>query len=102
MLGELEAKIQQGEAAMPEQVRRFWDRIKITPEKWQQSPMGTEGGGFWVVAVMDNGIIWYNDIEEGFNVSPYSRRGSFAEYWCSQDELQWPVQNLFNQRRAEK
>ncbi|TPG65640.1 hypothetical protein EAH73_12665 [Hymenobacter nivis] len=80
---------------MSEEVRRFWDRIKIAPEKWQEPSMGAEGGGFWVVAVLDNAIIWYNDIEEGFNTSPFTSWGSFEEYWCNQDELQWSVQNLF-------
>lgn len=55
--------------------RRFWEAIRIDPEKWQQHPYGDEGGGFWAVAVLGNTVIWYNDIEDGFNSSRYSKYG---------------------------
>jgi hypothetical protein len=45
------------------------------------------GGGFWVVAIMGERVVWFNDIEEGFNLSRYNEPGVIAEYWCNQDEL---------------
>lgn len=76
---------------------RFWQLIQIFPEKWQQTPYGNEGGGFWVVAVLGKQILWYNDIEEGFNLSSYDRYGTFSAYWCNQDDLQWPAQALLTE-----
>ena len=65
--------IDEAQLFMSPDCRRFWDNIKITPQKWTHSPWGDEGGGFWVVAVIGNTCIYYNDIEEGFNFSPYKR-----------------------------
>ena len=90
---ELDELISQGDAAMDGPQRHFWRRIR-EPEKWSQSPWGDEGGGFWVVAVIGQRCIWYNDIEEGFNTSRLERFGTIAEYWCNQDELQWQVGNF--------
>ena len=67
---------------------RFWSRIKISPEKWNLSPWGDEGGGFWVVAVMGQECIYFNDIEDGFNISHYRVFGHIDNYYCDQTELQ--------------
>jgi hypothetical protein len=76
--------------------RRFWDAISINPEKWEQVPYGVQGGGFWAVAILGKTVVWYNDIEDGFNYSSYERFGTIPteEYWCNQDELEWPVRRL--------
>lgn len=79
----------------PEQ-RKVWELIKVPPEKWQEPTYGTEGGGFWVVAVIGSSIVWYNDIEDGYNQSKYSKFGVIDEYWCNQDELEWTIQNVIN------
>ena len=76
--------------------RNLWEVIKIDPKKWKQHPWGNKGGGFWVVAILGNIIVWYNDIEEGFNLSNYKIYGIIEEYWCNQDELEITVQNLLN------
>lgn len=80
----LDAMIADGLAAYDEDVRKEWDRIKIEPEKWRCSPWGDAGGGFWVVAIRDSEVLWYNDIEQGFNVSPFSQHGVIDEYYCDQ------------------
>ena len=73
--------------------RRFWDAVSIPPQKWQQHPYGDYGGGFWVVAIIGSQIIWYNDIEEGFNRSTFKRFGIIPdeEYVCNQDDLELPI-----------
>ncbi len=76
--------------------RRMWEAIKIVPEKWQQSPWGEEGGGFWAVAIIGQWVVWYNDIEDGFNLSSYSKYGTINEYWCNQDELEWVIQTIID------
>ena len=45
------------------------------------------GGGFWVVAVIGDRCFWYNDIEDGFNISRYQAMGQIDEYGCNQTEL---------------
>jgi hypothetical protein len=54
------------------------------------------GGGFWVVAVYRDRVLWYNDVEEGFNVSQYQLSGVIpaSEYWCNQDPLCWAIPKL--------
>ena len=76
--------------------RRLWDLIRIVPQKWQSSPYGDPGGGFWVVALLGQTVIWFNDIEEGFNRSRWIQFGQIDEYWCNQDQLEWIVQELFH------
>ncbi|TPN86666.1 hypothetical protein FJ987_06415 [Mesorhizobium sp. CU2] len=67
--------------------RRLWEHISILPEKWKQEPYGTQGGGFWIVGLIGRNVIWYNDIEDGFNLSRYTTYGEIGEYWCNQDSL---------------
>ena len=91
--GELDELIATDLADCSEDERAIYARTAITPEKWRQSPWGDDGGGFWVVAVSDAKVLWYNDIEEGFNVSRFVTRGRIpeGEYWCNQDRLGWAV-----------
>ena len=74
--------------------RRFWKAIQLDPRKWQQHPWGDEGGGFWVVGVLGQRVLWYNDIEDGFNVSEYSEFGTIDHYGANQSELQNVVASL--------
>ncbi|WP_198043905.1 hypothetical protein [Janthinobacterium sp. 1_2014MBL_MicDiv] len=79
---------------MGPQVLRLWESIKIPPEKWAEQTYGTVGGGFWVVAVIGSRVIWFHDIEDGFNCSSYVVAGKLSEYFCNQDELEIAVQNM--------
>lgn len=87
-------KINAAEYRMDSEQKRLWNLIRIPPQKWSQGPYGTEGGGFWVVAILGSLVVWYNDIEEGFNCSSYSQFGVINDYWCNQDELEYTIQNL--------
>ncbi len=89
-------RIAQGCSAMPDAARRLWEAIRIDPEKWRQHPYGDAGGGFWVVALLGRTVIWYNDIEDGFNRSVYSDYGTIDDYWCNQDELNVTIGYLAN------
>ncbi|WP_198314518.1 hypothetical protein [Chitinibacter sp. GC72] len=84
------------EARMNAEQCRVWELLKITPEKWSQSPYGEMGGGFWVVGIIGNLVIWFNDIEDGFNISQYNKYGTIKEYTCNQDELEWSIQAILN------
>ncbi len=74
--------------------RRLWDVIRIDPVKWIQHPYGDGGGGFWVVAILGRTVVWYNDLEDGFNSSEYQTYGAISQYYCNDDKLECAVQNL--------
>lgn len=89
---DLRKRIRQGVARMTPAQLRLWETIRIEPEKWQQHPYGAQGKGFWAVAVIGRTVVWYNDLEDGFNRSRYTEYGTIADYWCNQDELEVAVQ----------
>jgi hypothetical protein len=92
----LRDRIAQGVARMPEAHRRLWNAIRIEPQKWELHPYGDAGHGFWVVGIIGRTVIWYNDIEDGFNRSRYSALGKIEDYWCNEDELELTVAYLMN------
>jgi len=77
--------------------RALWNLIRVPQVKWQLHPWGDESGGFWVVGIIGRQVVWYNDIEDGFNVSRYDAAGEIAEYWCNQDELNHAMRALLSQ-----
>ncbi|MBF0202014.1 MAG: hypothetical protein HQK66_12020 [Desulfamplus sp.] len=42
---------------------------------------------FFVVAIKGEEALYYEDIEEGFNISKISPEGYILEHWCNQDSL---------------
>ncbi len=88
---ELLQLIEKGLRKMTPHERRVWDLIKIEPEKWDEARMGQEGGGFWAVALFGRQVLWYNDIEDGFNHSRFSQIGTIDEYLCDQ----WSLEECF-------
>jgi hypothetical protein len=58
-----------------------------------QAP-GDLTGNFWVVAIFGRSVIWYNDMEDGFDVSPYSSFGEIDVYCASQYELRHVMQQI--------
>lgn len=94
-LEELYSEIWKGEYKLEKEYLNFWKLINISPEKWEETGFGDEGGGFWVVAICGRKIVWYNDIEDGFNISDYTTYGKINGYYCNQDELNTAVMRLF-------
>lgn len=92
----LRARMAQGQARMSMAQLRLWEAIRIEPQKWQQQPYGDSGGGFWAVGLIGQTVIWYNDLEDGFNRSRYLNHGTTEDYWCNQDELELTVQYLMD------
>ncbi len=73
---------------------KLWKDISIKPNKWQEVEYGEEGNGFWAVAIKENNVIWYNNIEEGFNISAFNDHGVIDGYNAEQDELQWTIKKV--------
>jgi hypothetical protein len=40
------------------------------------------------VARKGDEVMYFEDVEDGFNFSPISAEGKILEHWCNQDELQ--------------
>ena len=83
-------------AKCSDEVRAYYGRVAVPAAKWTQHSYGEKGAGFWVVAVEGDCVLWYNDIEEGFNVSKFREWGVIPddEYWCNQDELESALNRL--------
>ena len=87
--------IEQGTPSLSEEEYRFFEMIKIPLQKWQLPPWGDQGGGFWVLGVFGSIVLWYNDIEEGFNFSFYSVTGQIGKYWCNQDDFDIFIKRVY-------
>jgi hypothetical protein len=94
---DLLALIAAAEPAMEPPARALWERIRLRPVQWALPPWGDQGGGFWVVAVVGQECVWYNDIEDGFNVSRFEAFGHIADYRCNQSELHHTMPALVRQ-----
>ena len=91
---ELSLEISKGEKEMSSESFQFWNEIKFTPTKWTEHEFGDEGGGFWAVAKYKNFVLYYNDIEEGFNISEFEKDREIKEYGAEQNELQFALIKL--------
>jgi hypothetical protein len=40
-----------------------------------------------VVACRNNEVIYWEDVELGFNISPIDENGTILKHWCNEDEL---------------
>lgn len=89
-------EINNAKRRMSLQQDRLWTAIRIAPQKWQLQPWGAPGNRFWAVAVLGQVVLWFNDIEDGFNCSRYNEHGVILDYWCNQDGLEHAVQRLVN------
>src|SRR5271155_2904416 len=76
--------------------RRIWDAVSIVPKRWSQERYGAATGGFWVVGLLGRVVIWYNEIENGFEFSYYSKFGKLDEYTANQFELKQIMERIFD------
>lgn len=80
-------RVAEGEECMTDEERRLWELVRVPPSRWKLEPWGDETGGFWVVGWIGRTVIWFNEIEDGFNSSRFSEFGRIDEYYCNQDEM---------------
>ena len=85
---------------LDEPQQRFRNLIKVMPQKWQLSPIGDLGGGFYVVAIFGNQVLYFNDIEKGYNISEFNTFGVINDYFCNQNELHHSINYLYDTVRA--
>jgi hypothetical protein len=80
----------------------FWRLINIIPEYWEADSYGQKGKRFWVVGICGKAMIWYNDIENGFNLGTYDTYGKIENYTCNRYELRQLLWQLYNWRNYPK
>lgn len=93
-LERLKTILQDSEKNLAPDQKEVWDDIKIEPEKWSEESKGHDFDGFWVVALLGDEIIWYNDISKGFNISEFKTYGTIDQYWdenTSLPDLLWHI-----------
>jgi hypothetical protein len=77
--------------------KKLWEHIKIEPEKWEEKEMGEQGGGFWAIAILGKEVLYYNDVEDGFNFSSYKEYGKIDHYYPGQSELHDVILSMYNE-----
>ena len=93
-LSELEELIAKQLVECSSATRAQYEMNAISKQKWALSPWGDAGGGFWAIAIFGKYVLWYNDIEDGFNTSAYVKEGAIEHYWCNQDTLHEAILGL--------
>lgn len=76
----------------------FWRLIKLnTPEIWENSE-GGDSEYLWVVAIMGNKCVFYNDTAQGFNIAIYESWGTVEEYHSKTTELHDLISEIVSSR----
>ena len=75
---------------MPPSQKQFWELIRIDPERWLADPYKYRPKMAWVVAVIGQRVIWYNEcwfgdqldgMDSGFGCSTYSTHGEIGSHF---------------------
>ncbi|MBW6421318.1 hypothetical protein KX729_07680 [Rhizobium sp. XQZ8] len=76
--------------------RRMWDIVKIMPEKWGNQQKHYAHGS-WVVAIIGDVVVWYDDIEEEFARSLWAKYGiiNAGRYCAGSGELRDHLRSLW-------
>jgi hypothetical protein len=73
-----------------EALRSLFSKYRVDPYHAPIDRLGSEELVF-VIAKKGNEVMYYEDVEEGFNISPISADGKILEHWCNQDPLKWAL-----------
>ena len=84
------------ESKMESDIETFWNLLRIVPERWNINEDDQEGVRFWVIGIIWNKSIYYDDIEEWFNISEYSLYWVLNIVNAEQDELQMAIYKIIN------
>ncbi len=80
--------ILKSQSLMSDDMSSSWDEFKIEPQRWEETSNESGYDSFWVVAMLGNEVIWFNDETEGFNISNFTELGHIDEYWTETTDLQ--------------
>jgi len=95
---EVKQEIEMSEGELRETDRRaihLWERIRIEPNRWSQEQY-SGGKQFWVIGVLGNRCLYFNEVEGGWGWGRYEQWGKISVYHWQQDEIHHVVfQTLF-------
>lgn len=91
----LSRHIELQEFLLTENEKAFWHFIRIKPEKWVHEAYEAVKTEFWVVAIFGHRVVYYNDIEEGFDLSEFKEYGLISNGGANQNCFQEYISNLF-------
>lgn len=66
--------------------KRIFREMAINPTRYPINRYG-ELDYVFVVAIRDSEVLYWEDVEEGFNVSRLGANGQILEHFCNQDTL---------------
>jgi hypothetical protein len=73
--------IKRAETSMEAPVKALWELVRLPDaEIWQQHPWADEGCGFWVLATFSRHCLYFNDVTQGFAVSPFRNWGNIDHF----------------------
>lgn len=94
------------EAELRPKTARFWELIKIDPERWNARNYGSGSASFWAVGLFGPRVIWYNEIESqsatGFVLSDYHAYGEIGDQRTPETELRYHVEQLIRHIEGEQ
>ena len=75
----------------PPQLAALFEKHRVPPFR---APIMRNGRmeHVFVVARRGNEVMYFEDVEDGFNFSPLSAEGHILEHWCNQHELKYALQ----------
>jgi len=78
----------------------FWRLIKLNPIEIWETPEGSEIEFVWVVAIMGNRCIFYDELSKGFIISDYESHGELSENSLVENvqQLNELADNIINSR----
>jgi hypothetical protein len=94
-LATLSRHIELQEFLLTEDEKAFWHFIRINPEKWVDKGYQPEKVEFYVIAIFGRRVIYYNDIEEGFNLSEFDEYGWIRGGGANQNDFHEFISHLF-------
>jgi hypothetical protein len=92
----LKRHIELQEFLLTEEERAFWYFVRIEPEKWVDLAYDAETVEFYVIALFGHKVIYYNDIEEGFNIAEFKEYGRLeGDGGANQNDFGEYISHLF-------
>lgn len=85
-IAEVKQILREDLAACDAEQRTAFHRYEVEPYAASIFRYGRPGSVI-VVACRNNEVIYWEDVEEGFNMSPIDENGAILEHWCNQDKL---------------
>ncbi|MBK8167850.1 MAG: hypothetical protein IPK64_18040 [bacterium] len=84
---EVEAIVAEGLELCVPQLIETWNTFRIPMRRAPISRYG-EMGSVWIVAQRGQEVMYWEDIEKGFNFSPVGDGGEVLQHYCNQDGLE--------------